>query len=149
MTPLEDGIEIDLKRNVYGAVFETWRSEVDSYWQRNSYFAAFETAALAGCWYVIEKGYIHVGAFFAVLGLSSAVIWLITSIAVHMYIGYWWRAIRTTESQLGLDRMGLDFASKHPGSGLHPSLLVFCIPVLFGAAWFVMFFISLHCGGAR
>lgn len=32
---------------VYKTVFETWRAQVDSYWQRSNYFAAFETAALA------------------------------------------------------------------------------------------------------
>ena len=42
---------------VYKTIFETWRSQVDSYWQRNTYFAAFETAALAGCWYLVEHSH--------------------------------------------------------------------------------------------
>lgn len=139
----------ELTRTVYETVFETWRSEVDSYWQRNSYFAAFEIGALAGCWYVVEKGHVYAGAVFSVLGLLTAIIWLLTSIAVHTYIDYWWRALQSTEATLSLQQEHLDFASKHPGSGLHPSLLIFCIPALFGAAWIVVFFVSLHCGGAH
>ena len=38
---------------VYQQLFETWRSQVDSYWQRSNYFAAFETAAIAGCWHIL------------------------------------------------------------------------------------------------
>ncbi len=44
-----------IELEVYRTTFETWRFEVDSYWQRNSYFAAFETAAITGCWYLLEK----------------------------------------------------------------------------------------------
>lgn len=46
--------ELEVYRNAY----ETWRFEVDSYWQRNAYFAAFETAAIGGCWYLLEKPYL-------------------------------------------------------------------------------------------
>ena len=44
----------EMRQEAYRTIFETWRYEVDSYWQRNNYFAAFETAALAGCWYVVD-----------------------------------------------------------------------------------------------
>ncbi len=35
---------------VYKTISDTWRSQVDSSWQRSTYFAAFEIAALGGCW---------------------------------------------------------------------------------------------------
>lgn len=50
--------------DVYKTISDTWRYEVDSYWQRNNYFAAFETAALAGCWYVVEHAHPWLGLSF-------------------------------------------------------------------------------------
>ena len=130
---------------VYKAIFETWRYEVDSYWQRNSYFAAFETAALAGCWYVVEHLYRWPGLVFSLAGLTSAIIWWVTSIAVHRYVRYWWNAIQSIERKLSLKDQGLDFASKHPGSGLHPSKLVLTIPILFAAAWIAIVVVAIRC----
>jgi len=135
----------ELKQEVYRTIFETWRYEVDSYWQRNNYFAAFETAALAGCWYVVEHNHARYGLAFSLLGLSSTIVWFITSIAVHRYVAYWWESIQKVEGQLSLKFDGIDFATKHPGSGLHPSVLVHIIPVLFGAGWIVILVFSIHC----
>jgi|SRR5580658_3442728 hypothetical protein len=129
---------------VYKAIFETWRYEVDSYWQRNNYFAAFETAALAGCWYVVEHSYLWPGLAFSLLGLMSTVVWFVTSIAVHRYVAYWWKSIQEIEVKLSLKSDGLNFAAKHPGSGLHPSFLVHLIPVLFAAGWIVILVLSIY-----
>jgi len=134
----------ELKEEVYKTIFETWRYEVDSYWQRNNYFAAFETAALAGCWYVLEQRHLWSGIAFSLLGFASALIWCLTSVAVHGYVDYWWRAIKKSEAELSLKKDGLDFATNHPGSRMHPSLLVHMIPVLFMVAWGVIFFFALH-----
>jgi hypothetical protein len=49
--------ELALRQEVYKEAFETWRYEVNSYWQRNNYFSAFEIAAIAGCWYVVEHSH--------------------------------------------------------------------------------------------
>lgn len=132
----------DVLQEVYGEIFATWRYEVDSYWQRNNYFAAFETAALAGCWYVVEHGHGLSGLGFSVLGLASTIIWLITSIAVHSYIRYWWSSIQETERKLLRTDNGLHFATNHPGSGLHPSFFVHTIPVLFMTAWIVILIVA-------
>jgi hypothetical protein len=132
------------KQEVYRTIFETWRYEVDSYWQRNNYFAAFETAALAGCWYVVEHAHPKFGPAFSLLGLVSTIVWLITSIAVHRYVDYWWNSIQKIEGQLSLEKDGLDFATKHPGSRLHPSILVHFIPALFAAGWIVILVFSIH-----
>jgi hypothetical protein len=128
----------ELKQEVYKATFETWRYEVNSYWQRNSYFAAFEVAALAGCWYVAEQRHHFTGLAFSILGLLTAVIWLLTSVAVHRYIDYWWKSAQAAEKTLPLRDEGLDFATRHPGSKLRPSTLVHTIPVLFGLAWILI-----------
>lgn len=135
----------ELRHEVYKTIFETWRYEVDSYWQRNNYFAAFETAALAGGWYVIEHAHPWPGLLFSIIGLASTIIWLITSFAVLKYVRYWWKAIKIIEGELFLANDGLDFATKNPGSGLHPSKLVLLIPVLFGLAWLVIFVFAIHC----
>jgi hypothetical protein len=44
-----DEMEIRDRLEVYKTLFETWRFEVNSHWQRSSYFAAFETVAVAAC----------------------------------------------------------------------------------------------------
>jgi hypothetical protein len=135
----------DKNLEVYKAVFDTWRYEVNSYWQRNSYFAAFETAAMAGCWYVVEHKYHWPGFVFSIAGLGSAVIWWITSIAVHRYVQHWWEGIKTIEGKFGLHEAGLDFASQHRGSGLHPSIFVLAIPLLFASAWIAILVVAI-CG---
>lgn len=135
----------ELKQEVYKTIFETWRYEVDSYWQRNNYFAAFETVALAGAWYVVEHKHLWSGLAFSTLGICSTIVWLITSIAVHRYISYWWRSIKNVEAALSLEENSLAFATKHPGSGLRPSQLVHVIPLLFTSAWLVIFVFAFHC----
>lgn len=141
----------ELKHEVYRTIFETWRYEVDSYWQRNNYFAAFETVALAGGWYVVEHGHLWSGLAFSVLGLLSTIVWIITSIAVHRYIRYWWQSIKDIEAELSLGDHEFAFATGHPGSGLHPSQWVHVIPVLFMIAWIVISVFALHslCACAR
>lgn len=140
----------ELKHEVYKAIFETWRYEVDSYWQRNNYFAAFETAALAGCWYVIEeRHHCWVGLAFAFLGLTSATIWRLTSEAVHNYVSYWWKAVKDIEDKLSLGCEVLDYATQHKRSGRplgqRPSRLVLFIPVLFMLAWTVIAAFAIRC----
>jgi hypothetical protein len=63
-----DSTNYSTELEVYRNVYETWRFEVDSYWQRNIYFAAFETAAIGGCWYLLEHQRLVMGLVFAALG---------------------------------------------------------------------------------
>lgn len=135
----------ELKQEVYRTIFETWRYEVDSYWQRNNYFAAFETVALAGAWYVIEHRYYWSGLIFSLLGIASTIVWLVTSIAVHRYIKYWWQSIKNIEAALSLEDYKFAFATEHPGSGLHPSQLVHTVPLLFTTAWIVLLVLAFRC----
>jgi hypothetical protein len=123
--------ELEVYRNVY----ETWRFEVNSYWQRNAYFAAFETAAIGGCWYLLEKQTAVMGLLFSILGTGLSLLWLWNNVAVHKYIKYWWQCIKDTERALGLHDSATDFANKHPGSSLKPSLGAKLVPVIFSLAW--------------
>jgi hypothetical protein len=123
--------ELEVYRNVY----ETWRFEVDSYWQRNTYFAAFETAAIGGCWYLLEKPHLVIGLLFAVLGTGLSLLWLWNNVAVHKYIKYWWQCAKDTERVLSLKDNAIDFATNHPGSSLRPSLGAKLVPVIFVLAW--------------
>jgi len=129
---------------VYKTIFETWRSQVDSYWQRNTYFAAFETAALAGCWYLVEHSHPGMGMFVSILAIGITIVWLLSNSAVHSYIEYWLKAIMTIEKKLSLDEEGFDFASKHPGSGalIRYSTLVQLVPMLFMIAWIGLFLVA-------
>ncbi len=135
----------ELKTEVYKTICETWRYEVDSYWQRNNYFAAFETVALAGCWYVVEHHHPWSGVLFSILGVISTIVWLITSVAVHRYIDYWWKSIQKVEDELSLKDYKFNFATAHPGSGLHPSGWVHVVPLLFMAAWIVILAVAFRC----
>jgi hypothetical protein len=70
--------------------YETWRFQVDSYWTRNSYFAAFEIAAVAGVWKVADS-HPWMGAVFSVLCMVLTLIWLFSNHRVHEYIELWWK----------------------------------------------------------
>ena len=56
----EDSTTEQIARNedtviqLYWAILETWSAQVDSYWTRTNYFAAFEIAAAAGTWVVLN-----------------------------------------------------------------------------------------------
>ena len=73
--------------DVYSTIVKTWRSQVDSSWQRSAYFAAFEIAAIGGCWFVISRTdifQVFAGVLFAVGG-ALTVIWLLST---HKMWGY-------------------------------------------------------------
>lgn len=135
---------------IYKTICETWRSQVDSYWLRSNYFAAFETAALGGCWYLIHNQKPRMGFLGTILGILLTIVWLRSNTTVHHYVEYWWGAIKEIEKKLSLSDEGFDFASKHPGSGsrIRYSKLVQCVPWLFMAAWvLVVFYFLAHVRG--
>lgn len=70
--------------------YETWRFQVDSYWTRNSYFAVFEIAAVAGVWKVADR-HPWMGAVFCILCMALTLIWLFSNHRVHEYIELWWK----------------------------------------------------------
>ena len=130
---------------LYKTIFATWRSQVDSYWQRSNYFAVAETAALAGCWYIVEHHHPWPGLLFSLLGITLTIVWFLSSVAVHRYIDYWWKSIMKIEAKLSLRDEGFDFVTKHPGSRMHASILAKIVPGLFLAAWIVILSFSIYC----
>src|ERR1017187_4444212 len=100
-------------------LFETWRSQVDSYWQRSNYFAAFETAAIAASWYLVSKSdELNVGAglVLSMLGIWLTVAWHQSNEKTHTYVRHWWDSIIRIEGRLGLTPSSLDFARQLEGA---------------------------------
>ena len=130
---------------LYKSYFETFRWQVDSYWQRTTYFAAFETAAIAGCWYLLEKkpnvaAPFNVEAAFAALGFLLTVDWLWNNNKTHGYVLYWWRALETLET-----RLGVDFVTTQRGSRyVQYRHLVQGVPVIFSFVWLILFWLGIR-----
>jgi len=65
---------------VYKSLFDTWRFEVNSHWQRSSYFAAFETVAIAAYWKVrsvpSDRGW---AIFLSMLGAILTGVWFLNN----------------------------------------------------------------------
>ena len=137
---------------IYQTIFETWRSQVDSYRQRSAYFAAFETAAIAGCWDVLRQNKtLWVGILLAILGSFLTFAWIYNNHKVHKYVVHWWDSLRKLEKQLHMDAEGTDFVTQQQGGGFPPySMLVQVVPVLFLIGWLSLFVwgVALWCGCA-
>jgi len=148
---------------VYRLVFETWRFQVDSGWQRSNYFAAFETALLLGIGKIIVDEHWVLDAAACIFGIVLTQIWLLNDKKVQSYIDYWWEAVRGMErdhlapqsqSQGKTESPQWDFAWKHDENargkyrpdkehtvGSYRSLMR-AVPWLFTLAW------SALCGYA-
>jgi hypothetical protein len=81
--------------DLYKTIFETWRFQVDSYWTRSSYFAAFETAAFAGVWelYTAKEPPNYLGIVFSLLCFFLTGIWFLNNRRTHQYVDYWWKIL--------------------------------------------------------
>lgn len=119
--------------DIYKSLFETFRWQVDSYWQRSSYFAAFETAAIAGCWYLLDKDnkWLWAGFSVSILGTALTIVWFLNNHKTHAYVEYWWNALPLIEGPLGVN-----LARGQRGGGcIRYSYLVQAVPVMFFLAW--------------
>ena len=136
---------------LYKTIFETWRFQINSYWQRSSYFAAFETAAIFGCWHLIvgTPPHLKAGALVSILGAVLTIIWLINNHKTHKYVDYWWIALGKIEGKLALPLSTVDgkqqeqsdfaFVGRHTGSGQPPyTWVVQSVPVLFFVVWLAL-----------
>jgi hypothetical protein len=141
---------------IYKTAFETWRSQVDSYWQRSNYFAAFETAAITGGWLLasgprlVEVG---AGCLFSVLGFTLTLVWYKQDRKVSIYVRHWWDSIRECERKLNLTPY--DFAQQletrqgernAEQKTLEYQRLIKWVPKLFAIAWIALV-ISAICRG--
>jgi hypothetical protein len=84
---------------LYWAIFETWSAQVDSYWTRTNYFAAFELAAIAGTWVVLNASDLRVGHLLLVLAVLLTVGWIVSNLKSHDYVKYWWKALEEIEAR--------------------------------------------------
>ena len=133
------------RMDVYKTIFDTWRSQVDSSWQRSNYFAAFEIAAIGGCWLLVSaKDTLPVGTGlgFSVGGLLLTMIWFCSTKKTWGYVRHWWDKIRDIEADLALSPY--DFAqqleSKQERDGdVRYKTLLLGIPFLFSLAWIALF----------
>jgi hypothetical protein len=141
---------------VYKAMFDTWRSQVDSYWQRSNYFALFETAAIGACWHLVSschKPEVGAGIILVAFGISLTVIWYYNNKKVHAYVRHWWVAMTEIEERLNLAPN--DFAGQlhrkqeaedkdqKEGGKFDYSKLIQYVPGLFGLAWIALFLIAV------
>jgi hypothetical protein len=141
---------------VYKTLFETWRFQVNSHWQRSSYFAAFETVALAACWKLFtDKPDTHpaVGFVLVLLGCTLTGVWYLTNNRTHEYALYWLKAVGEIETMLmkGRGEQGIDFAKKIlddkrstiKQSKIGHRYLERSVPLLFLVAWIALFLFGI------
>ncbi len=139
--------------DVYKTLFETWRSQVDSYWQRSNYFAVFETAAVSGCWILISGSRmveIVAGLVLSILGIGLTMVWHHSNDKTHTYVLHWWDSIRNIETRLNLAPN--DFAEQltqaqeirhQRDGGIQYRDLIQRVPLLFGIAWAALLLIAV------
>ncbi len=128
---------------IYKSLFDTWRFEVNSHWQRSSYFAAFETVALGACWKLLTgpPNQRWAGAVLSELGVILTGIWFLNNQKTHHYGRHWFEAVCEVEARLmkHSGEHGIDFATRilhRRRTDLigHP-YLVQMVPVIFYIAW--------------
>ncbi|MGA3334393.1 MAG: hypothetical protein ABSC62_09550 [Terracidiphilus sp.] len=138
-------MEIRDRLEVYKTLFETWRIEVNSHWQRSSYFAAFETVAVTACWKLLEETKsVWAGILLAILGILLTEIWRRNNEKTHFYAVYWLGKVTEIERRLSVDaKESLAFATEilyRPRTGwLRHRHLVQAVPMIFFVAWVTLF----------
>lgn len=78
--------------DLHKEVFATWRFQIDSFWTRNTYFAGFQTAAVAGAVTVSEKHH-WTGLFASLAALILAGIWFLSCDRLYEYQQFWWEKL--------------------------------------------------------
>jgi hypothetical protein len=142
---------------IYKALFETWRFQVNSHWQRSAFFSALETVALAACWKLLTGGTEMCSAFFglllALLGISITFVWLLINERTHKYVLFWLDSVGKVETKLMKcsGEGGIDFAnqildskrSTIKQSWISHHLLERTVPCLFIVAWIALFLFGI------
>jgi len=133
--------------DTYKLLFDNWRFQVQNNWQRSSYFAVFETAALAGAWSVIDQHY-WPGLFFAFLGAALTLVWTFSNHRSGLYASYWWKSLCKLEQEAKGIGAGLNLVCEYDPNrkkfgitkvmaipGLRYTLSMQFVPTLFMFAW--------------
>ena len=135
---------------VYKSLFETWRFEVNSHWQRSSYFAAFETVAIAACWKLLHNSSdsTWAGIVLSLLGILLTAVWYLNNSKTHFYAVYWLEKVAVIENKLLVrGEEGIDFASQilsRKRDRIRHRHLVQAVPVIFFVAWVILLFFGIH-----
>lgn len=127
---------------LYKSLSDTWRFEVNSHWQRSSYFAAFETVAIAAYWKLLTGPYDSRWAvLLSVLGVLLTAVWFLNNQKTRAYCRHWLRSLISIETKL-IERCGeadIDFARqilfRHRTDIVKHPYLVQAVPTLFYLAW--------------
>ena len=128
------------------------------FWTRNSYFAAFETAALVGAIRLLEAHH-KLAACVSGLGILLTTLWYLSNDRLQEYIRFWWdKMIEIEESNAAHQpdlyrtslRLAADFSrwrsvrqNHRPHWPWRYSSLVQVIPGLFQILWFTLLWIGL------
>jgi hypothetical protein len=144
---------------VYKSLFETWRFQVNSHWQRSSFFAAFETVALTACWklFALDPGKCTapLGLILDLLGIALTLVWLLINNRTHKYALYWLEQVGELEIKImreGGER-GIDSAKKivdPKRTTVTPDLMSHhrleqAVPLLFIVAWAALLLSQKTC----
>jgi hypothetical protein len=80
-------------------MLETWTTQVDSYWTRTNYFAAFEIAAIAGTWVLLGIKGLTLGRLCLALAALLTAAWIYSNLRSHAYVQYWWGVLQDIEAR--------------------------------------------------
>jgi len=131
---------------LYDILFRTWFAQIDSYWQRSSYFGAFETFAIGGAWWILRSGDRRTGLLLGGLGVLLTLCWYLNNLKTYDYVLYWMKALQEVERAApanyisNYDQKRRDFGLWKRYSGLLPyhTLIGHVIPFVFLAGWVVV-----------
>lgn len=131
---------------LYWAVLETWGTQVDSYWTRTNYFAAFEIAAIAGTWVLLGEKELALGHLCLPLALVLTAGWIFSNLKSHAYLEYWWNVLKEIETRDEWVRKP-DYISNYETRRRKPAALLklpysvftnWFVPLFFLAAWLLL-----------
>lgn len=133
----------------FRTALDIWQFQINSYWSRNSYFAAFHSAIMAAVWEITKPPGIAsplrklAAEGFCYAGIFLSLVWLVNNVRVHQYIMYWWTRASSIEKLLERQeaaRLVLGYEGRRPRK-LIPGeyhIWVNLIPVLFIVVWLVI-----------
>ncbi len=140
----EQSLQQDFK-----TALDIWQFQINSYWSRNSFFAAFHSAIMAAVWQVSKnaasmaplrkltaEGICYAGTFLAF-------VWLVNSIRVHQYITYWWTRAASIEKLMSREERACliqGYDNRRPPKVIPGEYHIWMnmIPVLFIGLWLVI-----------
>lgn len=128
---------------LYSSLLETWQFQVNSHWQRSSFFAAFETVAVGACWKLLAGKSSGWSTTLAAFGILLTAIWYLINNKSHSYAEYWLRAVSDMEKRFAANDPQLAYATalltRPRNSWIRHRYLEKAVPALFLAIWTILF----------